>query len=104
MEPDPGLLEVRRRGALVTLIGEVDLTTSDLLRTELALACSSGDGDVLVDLGGLTFIGSCGLHVLIETATALGTRRLVLLGGGWGAYVVDLLGLTLKFPNIVVDH
>lgn len=104
MEPQSGLLEVRRQGALVTLTGEVDLNTSDLLRAELALARAAGDGDVVVDFTGLTFIGSSGLHVLIETATELGERRLVLLGGGWGAYVVNLLGLSAKFPNIVVDH
>ena len=104
MELEPGLLEVRRHGALVMLIGEVDLNTSDLLRAELALACSAEDGDVVVDFTALTFIGSSGLHVLIETASSLGQRRLVLLGGGWGAYVVNLLDLTLKFPNIVVDR
>src|SRR5690348_326363 len=81
MEPRPDLLEVRRHGAVVTLTGEVDLNTSDLLRSELALACAAGDGDVVVDLTDLAFIGSSGLHVLIETATALGERRLVLLGG-----------------------
>lgn len=72
MEPQSGLLEVRRQGALVTLTGEVDLNTSDLLRAELTLARASGDDDVVVDFAGLTFIGSSGLHVLIETATALG--------------------------------
>ncbi|WP_329793588.1 STAS domain-containing protein [Lentzea sp. DG1S-22] len=104
MEPERGLLRVRRHDAVVALTGEVDLTTSDLLRSELALACASGDGDVVVDFTGLTFIGSSGLHVLIETAEALGERRLVLLGGGWAAYVVNLLGLTLQFPNIVVGQ
>lgn len=103
MEPRPGLLEVRRHGAVVTLTGEVDLNTSDLLRSELALACASGDGDVVVDLTDLAFIGSSGLHVLIETATVLGQRRLVLLGGGWAAYVVNLLGLTLRYPNMVLE-
>jgi anti-anti-sigma factor len=106
MDPEPGLLEVRRRGAVVALAGEVDLTTSELLRSELALACAHGDGagDVVIDFSGLTFIGSSGLHVLIETATLLGERRLVLHGGGWAAYVVNLLGLTLRYPNIVVDR
>ncbi|MCP2243271.1 STAS domain-containing protein [Lentzea aerocolonigenes] len=103
MEPGPGLLEVRRHGAVVTLTGEVDLNTSDLLRSELALACAAGDGDVVVDLTDLAFIGSSGLHVLIETATVLGERRLVLLGGGWAAYVVNLLGLTLRYPNMVLE-
>jgi anti-anti-sigma factor len=105
MEPEPGLLEVRRHGAVVTLVGEVDLSTSELLKSELALACASGDGagDVVIDFSALTFIGSSGLHVLIETATSLGERRLVLLGGGWAGYVVNLLDLTVRFPNIVVD-
>ncbi|SDG85069.1 anti-sigma B factor antagonist [Lentzea fradiae] len=102
MEPKPGLLEVRRRGASVALTGEVDLNTSGLLRSELELACASGDGDVVVDFTDLTFIGSSGLHVLIETAAALRERRLVLLGGGWAVYVVKLLDLTLRYPNIVV--
>lgn len=105
MELEPGLLEVRRRGAVVTLTGEVDLNTSELLRSELALACAFGEatGDVVIDFSHLTFIGSSGLHVLLETATRLGERRLVLLGGGWAAYVVNLLGLTVRYPNIVID-
>ncbi|MFD9700901.1 STAS domain-containing protein [Lentzea sp. NPDC059081] len=93
---------MRRRGASLALVGEVDLNTSDLLRSELELACASGEGDVVVDFTDLTFIGSSGLHVLIETAESLRERRLVLLGGGWAAYVVNLLGLTVRYPNIVV--
>ena len=87
------------------LTGEVYLNTSNLLRSELALACAFGDGtgDVVVDMTDLAFIGSSGLHVLIETATVLGRRRLVLLGGGWAAYVVNLLGLTLLYPNMVLE-
>jgi anti-anti-sigma factor len=105
MELEPGLLEVRRRGAVVTLIGEVDLSTAELLRSELALACAFGDGggDVVIDFRDLTFIGSSGLHVLLEAAASLGKRRLVLLGGGWAAYVVNLLGITVRYPNIVLD-
>ncbi|MFD4676473.1 STAS domain-containing protein [Lentzea sp. NPDC058450] len=108
MSPRPSLLEVRRRGAVVTLVGEVDLNTCDLLRSELALACASdsgsGSGDVVIDFSGLTFIGSSGLRVLIEAAESLGERRLVLVGGGWAVYVVNLLGLTTRFPNIVVEQ
>lgn len=105
MEPVPGLLEVHRAGAVVTLTGEVDLNTCELLRSELARACAFGDGggDVVVDFSELTFIGATGVHVLIETASSLGSRKLVLLGGGWGAYVINLLGLNLRYPNIVID-
>ncbi|MFD5827605.1 STAS domain-containing protein [Lentzea sp. NPDC060358] len=102
MRSVPGTLEVRRRGASLALAGEVDLTTSDLLRSELELACAVSEGDVVVDFTDLTFIGSSGLHVLIETAASLRERRLVLVGGGWAAYVVNLLGLTVTYPNIVV--
>ncbi|GLY55021.1 STAS domain-containing protein [Lentzea sp. NBRC 102530] len=106
MSPRPSLLEVRRRGAVVALVGEVDLNTCDLLRSELALACAPGPGsdDVVIDFSGLTFIGSSGLRVLIEAAESLGERRLVLVGGGWAIYVVNLLGLTARFPNIVVEQ
>ena len=103
--PEPVLLEVTRRGAVVTLAGEVDLNTSELLRSELTMACAFGDGagDVVIDFSDLTFIGSSGVHVLIETAVLLGARRLVLLGGGWAVYVVNLLGLSLRYPNIVIE-
>ncbi|WP_394621509.1 STAS domain-containing protein [Lentzea sp. JNUCC 0626] len=106
MKPRPGQLEVRRDGAVVTLVGEVDLNTTDLLRSELALACApaTGSADVTIDFAGLTFIGSSGMRVLIETAESLGERRLVLTGGGWAVYVVNLLGLTARFPNIVVEQ
>lgn len=105
MESELGLLEVRRRGAVIVLAGEVDLNTTELLRSELAQACAfdSDGGDVVIDFSNLTFIGSSGVHVLIETATRLGQRRLVLLGGGWATYVVNLLGLTVRYPNIVID-
>ncbi|GLZ32288.1 hypothetical protein Lesp02_44760 [Lentzea sp. NBRC 105346] len=85
------------------LRGEVDMTNSELLRTELAHAVTAG-GDVVVDFSELTFIGSSGIHVLIDVATKLGERRLVFTGGGWGTYVVNLLRLTERYPNIVVDE
>lgn len=97
------LLEVRRHGSVVLLCGEVDMTNSELLRAELAHASRVG-GDVVVDFSELTFIGSSGIHVLIDVATRLGERRLVFTGGGWGTYVVNLLGLTERYPNIVVDQ
>ena len=79
------------------------MTNSELLRTELAHATSVG-GDVVVDFSELTFIGSSGIHVLLDVATKLGERRLVFTGGGWGTYVVHLLRLTERYPNIVVDE
>jgi anti-anti-sigma regulatory factor len=107
MEPESDsrstLLEVRRHGSVVVLRGEVDMTNSDLLRNELTNAAREG-GDVVVDFAELTFIGSSGIHVLIDLATKLGERKLVFTGGGWGTYVVNLLGLTDRYPNIVVDQ
>ena len=89
MDPESGLLEVRRRGAVVALTGEVDLTTSDLLRSELALACAFGDaaGDVVIDFSGLTFIGSTGLHVLIVDNEPLAMDALRRVLEGWGCRV-----------------
>lgn len=79
------------------------MTNCELVRAELAQACQLG-GDVVVDFSELTFIGSSGVHVLIDIAAKLGERRLVFTGGGWGVYVVNLLGLTERYPNIVVDE
>jgi anti-anti-sigma factor len=57
---------VRRRGhtRLVTLMGEVDLLTIDLVRDALAVASAPG-ADVVVDLATLRFAGACLGSVLV---------------------------------------
>ena len=57
------------------LDGELDLSNSSLLNDELALAETSAE-TITVDLGGLTFMDSSGLHVLTYAQARSGS-------GGW---------------------
>lgn len=85
-------------GAVVALRGDLDLATSPLLRTALAeLIDQPSVRCVVVDMGGVTFIDSTGVHVLVEAAKRL--RRcggdLALSGTKSGAFkVLDICGLT----------
>jgi anti-sigma B factor antagonist len=74
-----GELAVRRqRGAdmlILSLSGELDIATSDLLDRELHAAEATGPQRVVVDLAGLQFIDSIGLRTLVrahERATGNG--------------------------------
>src|SRR5690242_244506 len=64
-EPDRGVLELK-------LSGEIDMGTVAPLRDTTATAAASGDYQCLVmDLTGVSFMDSSGLHVLVETQRAL---------------------------------
>jgi anti-sigma B factor antagonist len=54
-------------GCLVRVTGEIDLSTVAVLRRELDAALGE-DATVLLDLSGVTFIDSSGLHLLIEAS------------------------------------
>jgi anti-sigma B factor antagonist len=64
-----------RGAAVVGLHGELDLLTAPCLRAELAALIAAGHRDVIVDLEGVTFIDSSGLHVLIEASAAAAQRH-----------------------------
>lgn len=51
--------------ALVSLVGDIDLQNSPRIRKAL-LQCLSEKKDVLVDLGGVTYIDSSGVASLVE--------------------------------------
>jgi anti-sigma B factor antagonist len=50
----------------VQVEGEVDIATAPLLRTALFDALDGRAGCVVADLGGVDFIDSSGLHVIID--------------------------------------
>jgi anti-anti-sigma factor len=52
--------------AVVTVAGELDFPAADDLRAEIASAFDRPPATVTVDLGGLTFIDSTGLSVLVH--------------------------------------
>jgi stage II sporulation protein AA (anti-sigma F factor antagonist) len=69
--PRPDLLRVEicgsRPGALVLVpVGEVDVSTADLLRQAARDAVAAAPRCIVVDLARLTFCGSTGLVVLMD--------------------------------------
>jgi anti-anti-sigma factor len=66
------------RPGTVLLEGEIDLAVRDALRAALDEATCSGER-VVVDMGGVTFIDSSGLHELMNACRSLnGAAPLVL--------------------------
>jgi anti-sigma B factor antagonist len=60
---------VGRDGSLVLVVeGELDIATSHLLDEALTRALSTDALSIVVDLHGVSFIDSTGLHVLIKHA------------------------------------
>ena len=57
-----------RRGsfAVLTVVGEVDLGTAGSLAEEATAATSDGTANLVIDLGGVTFLDSSGLKVLVS--------------------------------------
>jgi anti-sigma B factor antagonist len=62
---------------VVTLTGEVDATTAGQLRDVLEARAPSGTRRLIVDLSGLEFMDSMGMHVLMRVHRTLEER------GGW---------------------
>jgi len=82
MSADPDALRVERvtdtGGPLFRVIGYLDLSTVDVLRTTVGPACGSGD-EIRLDLSGLTFCDSTGVGALVwlYRRASVGTGRLV---------------------------
>jgi anti-sigma B factor antagonist len=110
-------VRVVREGGTLTLqtSGEIDMATAPSLAAALDQALDAGDGEpgpyrLVVDLTGVGFLDSAGLHVLADLATRLdgtgcelvvvspaGTppRRVVELTG-----LTERLGLTSAHPGV----
>lgn len=81
--------------AVVALAGECDLASRDEL-TSVLLAAVAAAQVVVVDLGGLTFLDSTGVHGLVTAhhAARQGGGRLYLVNAaGMVAGVLDLTGI-----------
>jgi anti-anti-sigma factor len=55
-------------GTVVAVVGEIDISTVELLNRELAVAADADAGPLIVDLGGVVFMDSTGLRTLVEAA------------------------------------
>jgi anti-anti-sigma factor len=62
--------------AVISVAGELDASTEQQLRDKLAAVLSEGVTRVVVGLGGVSFMSSAGLGIL------MGVRRLLADGGG----------------------
>lgn len=65
---------------IVRATGEIDMSTVDVLERELATA-RAGAATTLLDLSGVTFIDSTGLHLLLEASHTSAV-------GDWGFFIV----------------
>ncbi|PPK66324.1 STAS domain-containing protein [Actinokineospora auranticolor] len=65
-----------RRAPVLRLSGDIDLATCPTVEAALAVRLRRAPALLVVDLGAVGFIGSCGLELLAETRrTALGSVR-----------------------------
>jgi anti-anti-sigma factor len=86
----------------VRVWGEIDLLTAPMLRAALDEQLDSSPPVLVIDLNGVTFLGACGVEVLIEAseraARAATALRLVYRtrAVAWPLEVLDLDGL---FPH-----
>ena len=107
MEPT---FETRTNGSwtVVTVQGELDLSTSAALRAAVETASGVDVPRVAVDLTGVTFMDSSSLGVLVACLKEIGDRggemRLVGVNGS-PAKVIALTGLDAAFTiDASVDH
>lgn len=93
-EPFRVEVHARRQVVHVVPIGELDIATAGQLDTQLRELGDAGFGELVLDLGQLTFIASDGAHLLLEAdrrARQAGSRLRILRGG---ATIDRLLALT----------
>jgi anti-anti-sigma factor len=84
----------------LTLRGELDLGTAGQLESALAEA----DGDVLLDLRGLTFMDSTGVRVLLEAAERDGPRlRIAPPASGDARVTIDQAGIAPLLPLVEAE-
>jgi anti-anti-sigma factor len=87
-------------GVIVTVTGEIDLDTTDILADALARAADTAPV-VVADLTAVTFLDSTGISTLLRAHHALTARggRLALAGAHHTAFrVLDLTGVDTVIP------
>jgi anti-anti-sigma factor len=93
---DFDLTVAREEGATrLTLRGELDLGSA----AQLERALADADGDVVLDLRGLTFMDSTGVRVLLEAAESGGPDlRIVPPASGDARVTIDEAGIAPLLP------
>lgn len=83
----------------ILVSGELDLENAPRFRREWQFDCDNDVEVVLVDLSGVQFIDSSGLHALIAAHRHLGDR-LSIIASAPCAHLIDLTGLRRILPII----
>ena len=98
---------VRQHGrhTVVTVSGEVDLSTATAFRDVSLEAMDSADGDLIVDLADVTFIDSTGLSALVLVRREIDSRerRMALVATRKAQAILKISGLESSFelhPNL----
>jgi anti-anti-sigma factor len=70
-------LRVRERGGIVLAVveGEIDLSNAPGLQVEVTTAVPNTARGLLLDLSGIDFLDSSGVHMLYDIADRLATRQ-----------------------------
>lgn len=79
--------------------GELDIATAAQLRGLCEGEHDSDAEEIIVDLSGVTFMDSTGLHALTDTAERCG-KRLRLILSAPAAHLIDLTRMRDKLPII----
>lgn len=86
---------------LISLTGELDIKGTGAVETRVAGYSAVEGAQVLIDLGGVTFIASIGIRMLVLTARAVGGRggRVALVAPqGPARDVLELTGIDNAIP------
>ena len=94
-------VEREDENVVAVLTGEVDMSNAATVRQEIAESVTPDDDALIIDMSGLSFIDSAGLHAMIELGTVLDERRqqlmLCLPPGSTIRRAIDIIGL----PHVV---
>ena len=89
--------------ARVRMIGELDIGTAQEAESEIRQAESADATTVVLDLGGLTFMDSTGLRLLVSAdarAREAGRRLAIVRGPDAVQRVIELTGLATKLDLV----
>jgi anti-anti-sigma factor len=97
------LLKIEEIPSGVRLVGEIDASGLDGLSKRLD-PLPAGEGDVIIDLAGVTFIDSSGLRALIDAHQRAhqGMRRVVMSRPS--ASVIRLFEISGLTPHLHIDE
>ena len=80
--------------AILSVGGDVDALTAPTLGAVLRALVEQGHSDVVLDFGGLAFMGAAGLWVIVDTSTQLGKTHGALTVRSASAHTRRILDLT----------